>query len=378
VPSKEFLEMYCNILDLQKFDWSSPLTDFTKTIGKDEEDSFINKIVFDTHKKDVKFNTKCPSGFLSVIIPAEPNEPSERLEILQDLIKDISTLANVVATEATFAEYTRDELSRILYSDLSVQLRNLWNIFKLQYMTVFFPQVSIALNLPLREGTQEHHKSCPKDVLDLLLDFMLEFSGYETLGDQSHIYEIGSTIVNVMLWSNGNGENSELMHEVLRQAFLYNMSEKALSIILKLLKVMAKDHKQYPKINKMIRRYIYYLKSQLSKISESENDIASYKQFGYFCRYITYVYHNVIEENTWDLTMNVFLEIHISILQSVNASYYTSRTGSGLSLFLSESILMIWIRKPLVSITMWEKLENLMRQHKDIYSIIKPWTVLLI
>lgn len=95
--------MYCNILDLQKFDWSNPLTDFTKTIGKDEEDVFINKIVFDSHKKDIKFNSKTPSGFLLVIIPAEPNEPSERLEILQDMIKDIGTLANVVAAEATFA-----------------------------------------------------------------------------------------------------------------------------------------------------------------------------------------------------------------------------------------------------------------------------------
>lgn len=162
-------------------------------------------------------------------------------------------------------------------------LVNLFNIFKARYLAPLFPAVSKGLGIIVTNPVQN---GCPKEFLNLLLDFINRGRIPNELNDHSPAKDIGAAIIHTLLFA--TEENQELVFEILRQALYFQIwGDKPTSIIINWmahvensLNINGQDdlaaqskHKAF--INQKLRRLLWYYKGSLSeRASDIEREVS--------------------------------------------------------------------------------------------------------
>lgn len=221
------------------------------------------------------------------LISKDGSELTANTEVFQDILLSLTEFAQDLVKVASFSDYTTEDLQNAISTEQAVPLHRAWQLFKEVYLRLLFPNVCKAVGMIIGNG--DGFTLCPKELLEILLDFVCKLSTYDTLADQSPSKDTANALLATLLAK--DSAEFEIINEIVRQGFLSskllpksvytvstwltnsNLEQKPFlkspnnlsrydsnkSLKEEIQKVRASKPKD-PKINIWIRRYIRYFK----------------------------------------------------------------------------------------------------------------------
>ncbi|KAJ3269501.1 Ral GTPase-activating protein subunit alpha-2 [Terramyces sp. JEL0728] len=308
---------------------------------------------------------------LFAVVSKEPNEKFTSADMIADL------------------EYKASHLGPVLDSPLSLPLRNIWELFKSRILTRFFPAVSRRLGLAVPEDAVEY---CPESILNSLLQFVFKVSATTIqISEHSPVTDVALSLLQLLLLE--NEENREMIHEMSRQSFILGKFHTTTNLFASWLAVPQEDLHSFLKekrgkskegidspvivhsadccTNIMLRRYIRYFRLSILHIDvEKEDFVSNFKEVLNFFKFVGYERYHMLESATWNVLMNLLIDIQMQIFRNSNPQYEVEK-------MLAETIFCTWIRSRNFSEQTWKKLESYISRVKESKGVMKVWTEIM-
>jgi hypothetical protein len=150
------------------------------------------------------------------LIPREGSELLSNSEVFQDLLINLTESAQDLVKVASFSDYTTEDLQNAISTEQAVPLHKSWQLFKETYLRLLFPNVCKAVGMIIGNG--DGFALCPKELLELLLDFVCKLSTYGQLNDQSPTKDTANALLSTLLAK--DSAEFEIVTEIVRQGFL--------------------------------------------------------------------------------------------------------------------------------------------------------------
>ncbi|KAJ3260662.1 hypothetical protein HK103_000294 [Boothiomyces macroporosus] len=315
---------------------------------------------------------------LFVIVPKEANEKFTNAEMVSEFLLSLIEMAKSIAVKITVQ-------AKVLHSEKALPLRNIWDLFKLRILAKFFPAVSKRLGLQVPEEAFEY---CPENILNSLLQFILKISSVTVqLSELSPQNDVALALLQQLLLE--NEENREILHEMFRQSFIIGKFQVTNYIFASWLTVPVEEVHQFlrerimksteelespavvhsvdSRTNIMIRRYVRYFRLGILHMDvEKEEFVSNLKELLNFYRFLGYERFHLLESTTWNVLMNLLIDIQIQVFRNSNPSYEVA-------VMLAETMFCTWIRSRNVSEPAWTKLESYISRAKESKGVLKVW-----
>lgn len=432
-PDGDLLRLYDSAVSLDVFKPPSDIRDpgLFDSIGMDE-----NGILADFKKKlretpSLRWSAARPAdeppvtdidnlsqATPTVIIPREGNELSNNIEIFVDILNNLLELAGEIPKAGGVSLASVNDVLNSLDSEQGKPLIRMWTLFKDSYLKLLFPTVCRAVGMDTKNG--EGFTLCPLDLLNALMDFIAKISTFSRLGDTPAQKDVSNAIVTIMLAK--NQANFEIIHEIIRQAFIsQNLPVASYCLACWIVSYHQEGHpflkrllvpkittspvsvggspsgkltalsninsnqvsKSLPNllesekvndllVNQMLRRYSKYYQLSIftGKRKDQEMQAMLVKEELQFYRFLGCEKVHLLDQSAWSMIMHNLLDLGTLLLSHPESN--------DLANLITETILITWIRSRVKTDTMWSKLESVLSSISEIPGVASSWASLTI
>ena len=377
--SEDLLGLFMNAIPLAKFSrqpmgpecWYFAYTKVPLYLGEQPDTLNLN---FDERQTIRIARETIPPVIISsgTIIPRELSETAAALELFNMLLDEIKSTAIGGATQLNIPDYTYDGFLTLLHLDGFLTLRNIWKLFRSQYLTALFPLVCDILEMNFPEKTTHSLSLCPKELLDSLLTFIESSIADIHLAETSTAKELASAFLHTLIWCDYG--NTEIVLEAVRQSFLYRDIRTSLTILCKWIKlgsIPSKDttgsvHSKDVSTPLLIQRCIPFFQfAHAGDFTETQAEIL-FDQI-YFVRYL-------IQEINLDLQTTECLMVSLLRTLDTKQKFLTSESGNEVFHQIAETIWYTWVKCETNDLD-WKRLVETMSKYKGHIAVVKPWSV---
>ena len=353
----------------------------------------------------------------TVIIPRDGNQLANNIELFGDILNYFSELCGEI-TKCGFSCNTINDILSALESNQGVALSRMWGIFRDSYLKYLFPASYRSIGLSNKNG--EGFALCPLDLLNALIDFIGKITTYSKLSDAlvTPQKDVQNAIMCVLLSKNPG--NFELVHEMIRQAFLSQNISVATYI---LASWIASSHQEghpflkrllIPKmittpmspvannptksssslnstpltrslpnlsvhekvndllVNQMLRRYLKYYILSIYNGKRKDQEMQSFllRETLHFYRFLVCEKLHFLDASTWSMIMTILLDLGLLL--------HHHNDLDDLGALVAETILITWIRGEVKIESAWRKLEQVLSKIITVSGVASSWANLMI